>query len=256
MTVSSPPASPRSGRFPRVATVGLSGLLVQFSDRLDEAANRAALAFRAAIDVEAWEGVAETATSLTSTFLRFDPLQLAPDDLSARVTTLLASRDWSAADLPQRRRRWRVPVAFGGEAGPQLDEVAGLVGLSPEDAAAQITAQPVRVQTIGFAPGQPYLGTLPEAWDIPRQTDLTPMVPQGALVVAIRQLIVFSNATQTGWRQIGLTGFRCFRPDAAAPFALNAGDDIQFTPVSADVLHRMIEDDPEGMGGATVEALS
>ena len=35
----------------------------------------------------------------------------------------------------------------------------------------------VRVTALGFAPGQPYLGELPEAWDIPRQQALTPKVP-------------------------------------------------------------------------------
>ena len=38
------------GSFPRIGRVGLDGLLVSFGDRLSEAGNRAALAFRAAVE--------------------------------------------------------------------------------------------------------------------------------------------------------------------------------------------------------------
>lgn len=245
-----------SDGFPQLATIGLAGLLIRFADRMSEPANRAALAFQTAVDAEAWEGVEETSTSLTSAFLRFDPVRLSPADLGVRIQNLLATRDWYAADLPGQRRRWLVPTAFGGEMGPQLNEVAEFLDMSAEAAQAQITAAPVRVLTIGFAPGQPYLGTLPDAWDIPRQSGLTPSVPQGALVVAIRQLILFSNATQTGWRHIGQTGFRCFRPDTDQPFALRAGDEVQFTAVSADALSRLTAGDASGMGGATCEVIT
>ncbi len=40
--------------FPKIATVGLSGILVTFADKMDNAANRAALSFRAAGDEQGW----------------------------------------------------------------------------------------------------------------------------------------------------------------------------------------------------------
>jgi allophanate hydrolase subunit 1 len=109
------------------------------------------------------------------------------------------------------------------------------------------------VQTIGFAPGQPYLGLLPPEWDIPRQTNLTKAVPEGALVVAIRQLVLFSVSNPTGWRHVGQTALKLFRPDSDAPFFLRPGDQVQFVPVDPGVLERF-QGDPDG--GAEAEELS
>lgn len=242
------------GGFPQTVPMGLSGLLVRFSDRMEDAANRAALAFRAAVEEAVWEGVEETATSLGSVFLRFDPLRTDLHDLGRSVAGMLADRDWYAAPLPAGRRRWHIPALFGGPEAPQLDEAAALAGLSPEAAVVQLTAQPVRVLTIGFAPGLPYMGPLPAHWDIPRQTALTPVLPAGAVVVAVRQVIIFPTATPTGWRHVGQTGFRGFRPEADTPFPLRAGDEVQFHAVSATELRRLQAEDPDG-GGARSEAL-
>lgn len=224
--------------FPKITRLGLSGILVSFADHLSEAANRAALALGAAVEAEAWEGVAETAPTLASLYLRVDPERADPDALSEKLRALTTSRDWLSASLPSGRKLWRVPCVFGGTYGPQFAEAADLAGCSEDEAIAQITSVPVRVLTIGFAPGQPYLGTLPETWDIPRQTELTPLVPTGALVVALRQLIVFTADSPTGWRQIGQTGFRGFQPEADSAIALRPGDEIQFSAASPTILEK------------------
>ena len=240
--------------WPRIRTVGIDGVLVSFADALSEPANRAALSFRAAVDGAAWDGVEETSMSLVSTFLRFDPLHLSHAQLISDLEQLAASQDWYAADLPAGRRLYRVPTVFGTDLAPQLEEAAAAAGLTVEEAVRSITETRVRVQTIGFAPGQPYLGQLPEAWDIPRQQELTPKVAEAALVVAIRQLVIFSVSTPTGWRQIGQTAFRLFRPESDEPFMLRPGDEVEFLSISPEEYRNIKKRDPDG--GVTREALA
>ncbi len=239
--------------WPMIRTAGYDGFLVSFGDRLSEPSNRAALAFRNAVDQAGWEGVKETSTSLVSTYLQFDPLWQDHAEMRKLLEGLLAENDWMATDLPKGRKLWRVPTAYGGETGAQLDEAAAAAGLTPEEAIASISQTQVRVQTIGFAPGMPYLGPLAEQWDIPRLTELTPKVAAGGLCVAIRQLVLFPVATPTGWRQIGQTGFRLFRPEAEQPFVLRPGDEVLFEPTSPEKLATMAEDDD---GGATSEEIA
>ncbi len=243
-----------SGDWPTVSRLGFDGLLVSFGDRLTEPANRAALALRAAVEREGWAGVEECATSLVSTYLRFDPLADGADRLPDRLSDLLGSRDWTEAPLLSGRRLWRVPTVFGGAMAPQLEESARLAGVSPDTAIEEISARPVRVQTIGFAPGMPYLGELPAHWDIPRQSGLTPRVPVGALTVAIRQLVLFTVSTPTGWRHVGQTALRLFRPESDDPFPLRPGDEVLFTPVDEDSYARLEASGPDG--GATAEPMS
>jgi KipI family sensor histidine kinase inhibitor len=231
---------------PALLPLGLDAVVVRFATALDDAANRAAIAFRSTVEAAGLPGVVETAPSLASVLVRFDRSQTTRAETTAALKTLLGTRDWTEAELPVGRRLWRVPAAFGGAHGPQLSEAAALAGLSEGAAIASITAQPLRVLAIGFAPGQPYLGLLPDRWDIPRMRNLTPTVPAGAIVVAVRQIVLFANASPTGWRQIGRTGFRCFRPDTDDPFPLRAGDEVRFFPAGDSAL------DAE----ATCEALS
>ncbi len=181
-----------------------------------------------------------------------DPLHLRLETLTRRLTSLLSGQDWYDAPLPDGRRFVQVPTVYGTDLAPQLEEAAQAAGLSPEAAQQTLSDARVRVQTIGFAPGQPYLGLLPQEWDIPRQTALTKAVPEGALVVAIRQLVLFSVSSPTGWRHVGQTALKLFRPDSDTPFFLRPGDEVQFVPVSRDVLEQL-RDDPDG--GARIEAI-
>ena len=225
-------ASLQANDVPHVRFVGVDGLLITFSETLTEPANRAALAFCAAVERAGWAWISETTTSLVSTFVKWDPAAVDEDQALSQVKVLLQDQDWYAAPLPKGRRLWRIPATFGTTLAPQLDEAAEAAGLSAQDAIQMVCARPLKVQTIGFAPGQPYLGVLAECWDIPRRTSLNKGVPAGALVAAIRQLTLYSQAAPTGWHHIAQTAAKLFCPDAQEPFLLRPGDEVLFTPVS------------------------
>jgi KipI family sensor histidine kinase inhibitor len=232
--------------WPQIRTAGYDGFVVSFGDRLSETANRAALAFRDAIEQANWDGIEETSTSLVSAYLRFDPQRHDHAVMHAALEKLLHERDWYAVALPPGRTLWRVPTVFGGEGAPQFAEAALAAGLSETAAIASISQTRVRVQTIGFAPGMPYLGELQPEWDIPRQTELTARVPAGGLCVAIRQLVLFPVATPTGWRHIGQTALRLFRPEARQPFLFRPGDEVLFQPTSLEQLAAMRDQENAG----------
>lgn len=237
---------------PRIVPVGLTGLLVTFSETLSEDANRAALSFRAAVEALDLDGISETTTSLTSTFVMFDPQILSRDSLCGRLEALLLRQDWSKGAMPANRKLWHIPAVFDGAAhGPQLAEAAALAGVDATTAVKEICSTTLQVLTIGFGPGVPYLGSLPENWNFPRQTALTKEVPAGAIAVAIRQIVLFPAPSPTGWRHVGQCAFRGFRPEQADPFALTPGDQIRYHAVSAVELAKIRAQDTTGDGGAT-----
>lgn len=241
--------------YPMIRTVGLAGVLVTFAPAMSDAANRAALAFRAALAGEDWPEVQETSLSLVSVYLTADLVVCDLASLKERLITLLETNDWYNMPLPEGRTLWHVPTVYGTDLAPQLEDAAAAAGLDPDEAIRQISTARVRVLTIGFAPGQPYLGTLDEAWNIPRQQTLTPSVPAGALVTAVQQLVLFSAATPTGWRHIGQTAFRTFRPWTASPFPLSVGDEMTFPKVSRAELEEILAKNDTGQGGAEQEVL-
>ena len=239
-------------KYPSIRTGGVDGILVSFGDRLSEPANRAALALRAALEAEGWDGVEETSSTLVSCFLRFDPLHLSHETLRTRLESLLESRDWYAAELPEGRRFWRIPTVYGTDLAPQLAQAAEAAGMSEAEAITSLSGARVRVQTLGFAPGQPYLGELPEAWDIPRQSQLTERVPEGALAVAIRQFVLFGVPAPTGWQHVGQTAVTLFQPEAEEPILLRPGDEVQFVATDVETLENMRK---HPNGGAEREAI-
>ncbi len=241
--------------WPLIRTVGLSGVLVTFAGAMSEPANRAALAFRAEVAAQDWSEVAEVSSTLVSTFIEVDLAVTPAETIIERLTDLLRTRDWFAAALPAGRTLWHVPCVYGTDLAPQLEEACTVAGVDPDAAIRELSTSRVRVLTIGFAPGQPYMGELSETWNIPRQEGLTPSVPPGSLVIAIRQLIVFTNASPTGWRHIGQTAWANFRPASDHPFALSPGDELVFPSVSRNELLKIREKDTSGAGGATSEAL-
>lgn len=240
--------------FPRIRPVGLSGVAISFDGALSDRANCAAIAFRAAVDAEGWEDVTETASTLVSTYLAVDLAQTPYEEMEARLTGLLATADWMAAALPPGRKLWTLPMCFGTDRAPQLEEAAKAAGLTPEDAAESLSNARTRIMTIGFAPGQPYMGLLPDAWNIPRQSGLTPKVPAGALVVAIRQFVLFAAPNATGWRHVGQTAFRPFDLARDTPILLSPGDEVRFARISQQELEKL-EAAGDSRGGAEWEAL-
>lgn len=248
---------PPEGKFAESAVdllpLGQTSTLVRFGD--GQSANPVmALDFSGMLEAAAIAGVIEIAPSLSSVQVRFDPSRLLRSELNQRLMALLNRAD--TAETPQKPiRLWTIPACFGGEVGPQLAQAAALAGVGAAEAIAQITAAPLQVLAIGFAPGQPYLGTLPANWAMPRQSDLTPEVPAGALVVALQQLVLFANPSPTGWRWIGSTAFLPFKADRRDPFALRPGDRIRLATCDAATIETLRHRQTDGLGGATCEVL-
>lgn len=240
---------------PRIRSVGLNGVLVTFGDTATDAANRAAIAFRTAVDVLGWPEVEESSSTLVSAFFRIDLAQHSFATMQGRLREILEAQNWANVALPGGRTLWTIPAVFGTDRAPQLAEAAAAAGMSAAQAEAELTATRLRVLTLGFAPGQPYLGTLGAAWNIPRQVGLSPNIPAGALVAAVRQLCLFTKDTPTGWRHVGQTAFQCFRPQGSTPFPLSPGDELQFTSITAQELARLEAHNDDGSGGAVREVL-
>lgn len=206
-----------------VQTLGDSAILVRFGSRLDENANRRAIGFAAAIESDGIAGIVEIVPSLVSVLFRYDPLISRHQDIEGEIRLRLhGALDERAGATHQ------IGVRFGGEAGPDLEEVAGLLQLSPEEFVARHNALPLRVLATGFAPGFVYCGFHDEALTLPRRDTVRPLVPAGSVLFAAGQTAIAATDIPTGWHVIGHTDFANFVPDAEPPTRLRAGDSISF----------------------------
>jgi len=223
---------------------GDSALLVVFGDVLTTAINLAAHAFDHAINAAGWPGIEETTPVIRGVLVRYDPLTEGADAMRSRLGSLLQERDWLQSGPMTSRQRWQLPACYGGEHGPDLEQVATAMGVSIEQAIQEHSNTPVRVLMLGFSPGCAYLGSLPERWDLPRLDYVKPQVPPGSLSVAIRQTVLFATSTPTGWQTIARTPFLSFSRHREPTFPIAAGDEVTFRPIDADTfadLQRAVE---------------
>ena len=173
---------------PEIHPLGLDRLVVRFAWVPSDAATAAVGRFRALVADHSPDGVVDVASALASVSVTFDRTKVLRQDVIDILNPLARDAISAETEAPTFKRIWHIPVAFGGPYGPQLQETAELAGVDPDTVVRDIIENQLSVLSIGFAPGQPYIGLLPERWNIPRQTELTPKVPAGALVLAVRQL--------------------------------------------------------------------
>lgn len=175
-------------------------------------------------------GLSGLTPGMNNLTLHFDPLHTDP---AALAETL---RQWWArpapAQAPWPGREVIMPVTYGGQAGPDLAEVAAHCGLTPDEVVRRHTAAEYVVFFIGFQPGFAYLGGLDEALHTPRRAEPRVAVPAGSVGIGGAQTGIYPLATPGGWQLIGRTALPLFDPQAEPPTLLAPGDRVRFVAVA------------------------
>jgi KipI family sensor histidine kinase inhibitor len=141
-------------------------------------------------------------------------------------------------------------VVFGDEFGPDLAQVADTTRHTQAEVIDALCATELRVFLIGFLPGFPYLGELPEWLRLPRRSTPRTAVPANSLAIAGAQAAVYPWQSPGGWHLLGRTPVRLFDlGDAARPALLAPGDTVSFTPLSRDEFLRLEADIAAGRNG-------
>ena len=115
-------------------------------------------------------------------------------------------------------------------------------GLSTEAAVALLTSTTFRVYMLGFQPGFPYMGGLPEALEMPRRSSPRTAVPERSVAVAGRMCAVYPWRSPGGWHLVGRTPLQLF--DAGHPQGaawLQAGDEVQWLAIERQRLQQLEE---------------
>ncbi len=212
---------------PRILPVGEAAFTVEFGDRLDEQINRQVHALDAALSIQRFPGFVEMIPTYRSLLVMYDPL--AVDEATVRATLKAAVEELHGQhSVPAEGRLVEIPVHYGGEWGPDLEDVAAHCGLTPDQVIRLHTAPIYRVAMLGFAPGFAYLFGLPPSLATPRLTTPRTRVEPGSVGIAGAQTGLYALPTPGGWRIIGRTLMPLFDPARDDPFALRAGDRVRF----------------------------
>jgi inhibitor of KinA len=224
----------------RLLDAGDGALTIEFGDSIApphlaavQGLDRAIARLRAAGELP---GLIEAVPTFRSLTLLYDPLHTDRASLLAALDSLLHGPQ---PEEPPGGRRWRLPVCYEAEAGPDLEATAMALGLAPAELVALHSRAEYRVLMLGFLPGFPFLGELPQALRLPRRAEPRLRVPAGSLAIAASLTAIYPWESPGGWHLLGRCPVPLFDPTWPMPALLAAGDRVGFAPVSTAELARL-----------------
>ncbi len=231
---------PQTG-IPRLIPLSESALTVEFGETIDVQTNDSVLAFATAVERAGLPGFLEVVPTYRSATVYFDPIRTDLPTMTAHFRALLTATNRPPLRVPTTHT---IPVWYGGNAGPDLSDVAKRAALTPEQAHALHASVVYRVYMLGFSPGFPYLGTVPDRIATPRLPTPRKQVAAGSVGIAGTQTGIYTHASPGGWRIIGRTPVPLFSLTRPAPFLLAPGDQVQFVPIGEAEFYALVENHP------------
>jgi len=218
---------------PRLLPAGDQAITVEFGDEIDLDVNRRVYAFADAVEGAGLSGVVEVVPSYRSLLVQYDVRVTGFAELRGGLQRVLGGLPAEAGAEEGGREVFELPVVYGGDRGPDLEDVAEHAGLTAEEVVGIHSGTAYRVYMLGFAPGFPYLGGMDPRIACPRLSTPRVRVAAGSVGIAESQTGVYPTASPGGWRIIGRTPVPLFTPESDPPAAILPGRYVQFVPVDA-----------------------
>ena len=212
----------------RFLLMGDRGLLLEFGDEISAEVNEKVRRMALAIQAESIEGMIETVPTYRSLLVLYNPLILPADELKKRLIRL--EEELKQTSFPDPKLT-KIPALYGGAYGPDLEGVARHLQISPEEVVRLHCSKPYFIYMIGFMPGFPYMGELPDTLITPRLKTPRLSVPAGSVAIAQKQTGIYPMESPGGWQIVGRTPIKLFDPEKDPPALLQMGDLVQFYPI-------------------------
>jgi KipI family sensor histidine kinase inhibitor len=136
----------------------------------------------------------------------------------------------------RRGRRWQLPVCYGDQiaaCGPDLERLAEACGLTPAEVIRLHSSATYEVYMLGFLPGFPFMGDLPEVLARRGAASRGLRVPAGSVATAGTLTAIYPWESPGGWHLIGACPCRCFRPAWPQAALLLPGDRVSWRAIDA-----------------------
>ena len=217
-----------------IEALGETMLLLRFGHGIDAVLNARVHEAAAALRQARLPGVTDIVPAYASLAIVYSPTAIGTHDelawrhLTAVVGATLAMPAAGAVATPSVVE---IPVRYGAEAGPDLEELSQRLGLPASTIVARHAAADYRVAMLGFAPGFPYLLGLDPSLHAPRRANPRTRVPRGSVAIGAAQTGIYPSELPGGWQLIGRTPLALFDPRREPACLLAAGDHVHFRAI-------------------------
>ncbi len=221
--------SPKEDYYPTISFASDHSLLVLFGNGVSRDLHHNVLRLFKLLQSTPPAGMRNIHPAYNSVLISFDPIVASPKEFELHVRFLLDQLDAVTLASP---RVVEIPVCYDKLVAPDLDFVASYSGLAADDVVRLHASVEYLVYFVGFTPGFPYLGELADRLATPRLATPRLHVPEGSVAIGGAQTGIYSLPSPGGWRIIGRTPLKLFRPRESSPTLLEIGDHVRIRPIS------------------------
>lgn len=211
----------------KIVNAGVSSIIVYFADGISS--KNATLIQSAYKSLKCANSpfIKEITPSYTSILVEFDMMKVDFIDAKSWVEKLL--KDLKPLDL-KHSNLVEIPVCY--EENLDLDEVAKIHQLSPQEVIDIHTSTIYTVYALGFLPGFAFMGEVDSKIATPRLENPRQKVPKGAVAIADKQAAIYPKVSPGGWRVLGITPIELFSLEHLS--YLNVGDRVKYKAISKE----------------------
>jgi KipI family sensor histidine kinase inhibitor len=211
------------------------GIYLPFATAPDIASSQQALAAVDAMRQNLLHGITDLIPSYLNVFVEFDPKHLETHAVKAWAESYLKREYPVLSSAPVE-----IPTHYNGA---DLESVAAQTGLTVPEVVQLHSSQTYHAFAVGFTPGFPFLGVLPEPLRLPRRAAPRANVPAHSVAIAAAQTGVYPFSSPGGWHLLGTAGVAMYDPTREPPFWVQAGNTVRFVPT--DTLHTLPPLEPQ-----------
>ena len=215
----------------KILTAGDSSLLIEFGQEISPKINQKITSTVQLMKEQHIEGVVDIIPAFCSLLINYDPRVIGYEELKERMKNLVKVDVKSQAG---KKRIFEIPVCYGGEYGPDIENIANHAGLSVDEVIKIHSSRDYLIYMLGFLPGFTYLGGLDERIHTPRLANPRLKIRAGSVGIGGSQTGIYPLESPGGWQLMGMTPVKTYDPEREVPILVEAGDYIRFVPVTEE----------------------
>ena len=172
-------------------TLGNEAMLINFEQKISTSINTQVHSLNQEIEQSEHPAILYTTPAYCSLTIGFNKERISYKKLQKFVKGILAKEN--KLKLKTTTRQLYIPVCYDRKFGHDLNDVTRQTGLTAAEIVTAHTSTIFKTYMIGFLPGFPYLGSLPDSMFCSRKTTPVLEVPKGAVGIAGLQTGIYPD---------------------------------------------------------------
>ncbi len=209
---------------------GENALLIKWGQQIDETIHQQVMHLETIIKAAKLPTVTFTIPAYCSLTVGYDATQIDYETICLLISNLTSAEN---DNKPQSTtRQLTIPVCYDLEFALDIQQLAKEKKLTQKKIIQYHSEPTDKVYMLGFLPGFTFMGKIPTPITCKRKREPRLKVPALSVGIAGEQTGIYPAEVPGGWQIVGRTPIPIFDPKKENPFLFQAGDSVQFYPIS------------------------